>query len=68
MSKTFASGMVAGMFLSIAGFSGNWLITPLRHPDASNAQRAGVVAQLVLCLAVTAWLVWRHRKSAASAL
>ena len=68
MSKTFASGMLAGMFLSTAAFSGNWLITPWRHLDASDGQRMGVVVQLFACLAVVAWIVWRHRKSASNAL
>ena len=68
MSKTFAFGMLAGMFFSVAAFSGNWLISPMRHLDASEGQRMGVVVQLLASLAVATWIVWRHRKSAANAL
>jgi hypothetical protein len=53
--------MLAGVLLALAAQAGNWLITPMRHPDASNARWAGVVAQGVLCASVALWLVWRRR-------
>ncbi len=65
--KSFNSGMLAGLLFALAAQSGNWLITPMSHPDASNARSAGVVAQGVICLSVALWLVWRQWQRRASA-
>lgn len=59
--KAFNTGMLAGILLAVAGQAGNWLITPMSHPDASDARWAGVVAQGVLCGSVALWLVLRQR-------
>ena len=42
----------------LAAMGGNWLITPMAHPDASSMLRVGVVAQVVVGLAVAVWC-WR---------
>ncbi|HEY3285945.1 MAG TPA: hypothetical protein VGJ96_02365 [Gemmatimonadaceae bacterium] len=65
--KSFNSGMLAGVLLALAAQAGNWLITPMSHPDASNARWAGVVAQGLVCASVALWLVWRRRARGGSA-
>jgi len=59
--RAFDLGATAGLFLALAGFSGNWLITPMRHPDASSLQRAGVIAQGLVCLGISLFLFVRRR-------
>ncbi|MHB1095293.1 MAG: hypothetical protein ACYC3F_03895 [Gemmatimonadaceae bacterium] len=59
--KSFNSGMLAGVLFALAAQAGNWLITPMSHPDASNARWVGVVAQGVICISVAMWLFWRQR-------
>jgi hypothetical protein len=59
--KAFDLGAAAGLFLALAGFSGNWLITPMRHPDASSLQRVGVIAQGLVCLGIALFLFVRRR-------
>jgi len=59
--------MLAGLLFALAAQSANWLVTPMSHPDASNARRAGVVVQGVVCLSVALWLLWRQRQRRASA-
>lgn len=51
-------GALSGVFLMLAAMGGNWLITPMAHPDASSMLRVGVVAQVVVGLAVAVWC-WR---------
>ncbi len=65
--KSFNSGMLAGLLFALAAQAGNWLITPMSHPAASNARWAGVVAQGLLCLSLALWIVWRQRQRRASA-
>jgi hypothetical protein len=61
MSKSsgFDRGILAGMLIAFAAFSGNWLITP--HPGASTLRTVGVVAQAILGIGVGAWLIVRER-------
>jgi peptidoglycan biosynthesis protein MviN/MurJ (putative lipid II flippase) len=59
--NSFYWGMVAGMLVSVAAQAGNWLITPMSHPNASTARLYGVIAQGLLCLAAALWLVRRER-------
>ncbi|MGZ3332149.1 MAG: hypothetical protein ACXU91_12855 [Gemmatimonadaceae bacterium] len=63
MSKSsgFDRGVLAGMLIVFGAVSGNWLITPAQHPDASTLRTIGVVAQLVLGIGVGAWLIVRER-------
>lgn len=65
--KSFNTGMLAGALFIVAAQTVHWLITPMSHPDASDARWVGVVAQGVLCAAVALWLVLRQRKRQASA-
>ncbi len=64
--KSFNTGMLAGALFIIAAQAGNWLITPMSHPDASDARWAAVVAQGVICASISLWLVLRQRKQQAS--
>jgi hypothetical protein len=50
-----------GLLFFVAAEAGNWLITPMRHPDASESRRWAVVAQAVICSSVAAWLIIRRR-------
>jgi hypothetical protein len=60
--KSFNTGMLAGALFILAAQSGNWLITPMSHPDASDARWAAVVAQGVICASVALWLVLQQQK------
>ncbi len=66
--KTFDLGAVAGFFFAVAGFSGNWLITPMSHPDASAARRGAVIAQGLISLGIALFLYMRRRPGSSSAL
>lgn len=59
--RAFDLGVLAGVFLSVAGYSGNWLLTPMRHPDASAFQRRAVVIQGLVSLAIALFLILRRR-------
>jgi hypothetical protein len=59
--KAFDNGMMAGFFFSFAAFAGNWLITPMSHPDASSLRTAAVLGQALLCLGIGLYLVLRRR-------
>ena len=52
--------MIVLLFL-IAAKSGNWLLTPMRHPDASELTQWGVVAQGAICGVAAVWLFYRRR-------
>jgi hypothetical protein len=62
--NSFYQGMLAGMLFCVAAQAGNWLITPITHPNSSTARVYGVVAQGVLCLGAALWLVFRERSVA----
>jgi hypothetical protein len=68
--KAFDLGVLAGLLLANAGWSGNWLITPMNHPEASPLRRAAVAAQALVCLGVALLLIlrWRPRSSASPAV
>ena len=57
-------GAIAGMLAVVAGWSGNWLITPLSHPSASSTRQIAVVLQLVVAALLAAWY-WRRAGQAA---
>jgi hypothetical protein len=57
--KAFDSGMMAGFFISVAAFAGNWLITS--HPDASSLRTTGVFAQALVCLGIGIYVILRRR-------
>ncbi len=57
--KVFDNGMMAGFFIALAAFAGNWLIT--LHPNASQARTAGVFVQALVCLGIGVYLILRHR-------
>jgi hypothetical protein len=62
-NKVFASGATAGFLLAVAAQGGNWLISPMSHPDASDLRKYGVIAQVLLCLGGSLWLMWRQKRS-----
>src|SRR5438105_3445579 len=47
-TKSFDWGMVAGMVLIIAANAGNWLITPMRHPDAGPIRQSLAIDDAVV--------------------
>lgn len=59
----FIRGMFAGMLVVFAAQSGNWLLTPAAHPDASELRRWGVALQVVIGLAGAIWLTRGMRDS-----
>jgi len=59
----FWLGVLAGILAAIAAQSGNWLITPAAHPDASAARAVAVGIQGVLCLGVAIALLVHHRRT-----
>ena len=59
-----SSGALAGVFLTIAAWGCNWLITPAAHPDASSVREAAVIAQVVITAALGVWF-WRRGGRAA---
>lgn len=66
--KAFDLGAVAGFFIAVAGMSGNWLITPMSHPDATPIRRAAVIAQGLISLGIVLFLYMRRRPRSSSAL
>ena len=62
--RSFDDGMLAGLLFALAGWAGNWLITPMRHPDAGPLRVALVVGQAVVCVSVAVWLVLHRRPRA----
>ena len=59
--RAFDLGMLAGFFLSLAAYSVNWLITPMRHPNASAFEHSAVVVQAFLSLGIALFLLLRRR-------
>ncbi|HEX6587809.1 MAG TPA: hypothetical protein VF039_02210 [Longimicrobiales bacterium] len=53
------SVFTAGLILAAAG--GNWLITPMRHPDAGSVRTALVVLQIVVGVGLAVWANRRIR-------
>lgn len=66
-NKVFKAGWFAGFLMAVAAQGGNWLITPMSHPDASPARKYAVIGQIVICLGASLWLTWRQNASAPSA-
>ena len=62
-TKVFRYGWFAGFLMAIAAQGGNWLISPMAHPDASPLRRYGVIAQVVVCLGFSLWFTLRKRSS-----
>jgi hypothetical protein len=60
-TNSFDWGMVAGMLVLTAANAGNWLITPMKHPDAGPIQRSLAIAQAVICFVAAIWIIRRHR-------
>jgi hypothetical protein len=60
-SSGFDRGVLAGILITFGAVSGNWLITPAQHPDASTLRTIGVVAQAVLGIGVGVWMIVRER-------
>lgn len=66
--KAFDAGAAAGFFLALAGWSGNWLITPMSHSDATPLRRTLVIAQALICLAIALFLFLTKRPRSSSSL
>jgi len=64
--KAFDVGVAAGFFLALAAWAGNWLITPMSHPDATPLRRTLVIAQSLVCLAIALFLFLTKRPRASS--
>jgi hypothetical protein len=64
--KAFDVGAAAGFFLALAAWAGNWLITPMSHPDATTLRRTLVIAQALVCLAVALFLFLTKRPRVSS--
>lgn len=56
-----SDNLLGGLLLLIAGKGGNWLITPMRHPEATTLDYVLTWAQVILCLAAGIWLLWKAR-------
>ena len=56
-------GALSGMLIMVAAFGGNWLITPMAHPDAGRLRTYGVIAQVLACTAAAIWSWTRATKS-----
>jgi hypothetical protein len=61
-SRGFWGGALFGMCLIIAANGVNWLITPMRHPNAGTAKTVAVIVQIVVAASVAIWLYLRQRR------
>lgn len=59
--KTFDIGLLAGMLLSVAAQSVNWLITPMSHPAAGSVRQGLVIAQALVCAGIALFLIRTRR-------
>jgi hypothetical protein len=59
--RAFDLGMLAGFFFSLAAYAGNWLITPMSHPNASAFRHNAVVLQALVSLGIALFLILRRR-------
>lgn len=58
--KRIGNGMVMALIgVGLAASAVHWLITPMDHPDASNARVAAVLVQALIGVAALAW-GWRQ--------
>jgi hypothetical protein len=64
--KAFDTGAVAGFFLALAGWAGNWLITPVSNP-ATPLRRTLVIVQALVCLGIAVFLFRTKRPRVSSA-
>jgi hypothetical protein len=64
--KAFDLGVTAGFFLTLAAWSGNWLITPMSHPDATPLRTTLVIVQALVCLAIALFLFITKRPRVSS--
>ncbi len=49
------------LLLLIAGKGGNWLLTPMRHPQATTLDYILTWGQLIVSIAAGIWLLRRAR-------
>ena len=61
ISRTRRDYLVGGFLILLAARAGNWLITPMRHPDASEFDLVAHWVQAVGSLVAGLWLVRRSR-------
>lgn len=60
-SGAFRRGVVVGMLLMIGAIAVHWMITPLRHPEATELEQVAAIVQLAVGFGGAAWLAWRQR-------
>jgi hypothetical protein len=60
-NKSFKSGWWSGFLMAIGCQGVNWLITPMSHPAASTLRTYAVIGQVILCLGIGLWLIWRQQ-------
>lgn len=65
-TKSFDSGMLAGILFAVAAQAGNWLITPGTHPDAGTLRKALVVAQALVCVGAALYIIGTRRSRIAA--
>ncbi len=54
---------VAFMLALVGGHAVQWLITPMQHPDASDARAVAVVVQAIAGWVGFAWLASRESRA-----
>lgn len=64
--QQFGRGAVFAFLLTMAADGIHWLITPMSHPDASDARTYAVVAQIIVCGAIAAWVYATRRRATAT--
>ncbi len=62
--EAFDWGAFAGMLWMLGAYAVHWLITPMRHPDASSVERWFVLGQMVVGFGGGLWLYVRRRPAA----
>ena len=57
----FDAGLIAGMLLILAAHGGNWLITPMGHPESTSFDTWVTMAGMAFCIVVAVVLMRKHR-------
>ena len=57
MRAHFDRGVLTGTLLMLGASAVHWLITPMRHPDASTLEHAWAIAQALGAFGTAGWLL-----------
>jgi hypothetical protein len=60
-SSSFGRASTIMMFTLLGAQALHWLMTPIRHPDASTVRTIAVVVQAFVGFGAVLWLTWRGR-------